>query len=738
MPGPTSERAAPMPRRAPGGDARTPWFPTLAPPPRAPYPGETFGPGPGLGEPVAEPATVRFRVLGELAVLRAGRPVPLGPLKQRLVLAVLLCRANTVVSTDLLTDTVWGDDPPRSARKNLQSYVCALRRVLGPTAPHGAGDAERLAHHPSGYRLTAGPAELDLLAFEELARVGRHAARRGSDRHAAELLREALDLWRGPFLGDLAGHPVVREEASRHEQRRLTVHEDWAEAELARGHAAAVAEALSDPVRDHPLRERLVAAQMTALHRCGRRGEALAVYDRLRQLLAHRLGLDVGPALQALHRQILDTAPATAPAPAPAPAPPSVPPPASPTDLRPTPEPAPAPATGPQPAHTLPADLPDFTGRAETLRRLADLLDVPDRPDAGRAVLLRGPVGVGKTALAVRLAHRVRDRFPDGCAGVRLRRADGSPRPPAAVLAALFRAVSLPEPAPDPGADPDAVEDAAALWRSWLARHRALVLLDDAPEESAVRSLLPGAGPSRVLITSRARLTGLGPLHRVELGPCAPDEALALLDRVIGGDRVRAERAAAERIATAVGRLPLALRVAGSRLAALDPLPLHRYADRLERGPAPLDELAAGDLTVRDRLAAWCRDLPEPARHALDRLGTLPGPLFSLADAAAALGRTEDEAERVLESLVEAGVTTRPLADAAHPERPERPEVEAHAHTTAHAPHAPHAAPHADPRTGPHAPYAPYAPHELHELPVLLHAHARERAAGAPPRRGDR
>ncbi|MFF7633024.1 BTAD domain-containing putative transcriptional regulator [Kitasatospora sp. NPDC008050] len=600
-----------------------------------------------------DPAAVRFRVLGELSVEVAGRPLPLGPIKQRLVLGVLLCHPNTTVSTDLLTEAVWGDEPPRSARKNLQAYVSALRKLLG-----AAAGPDRLVHHGTGYVLRTTAHESDLLRFDELARAGRRAARLGAGAHAARLLREALDLWTGPLLADLGHCELVRSEAHRRAARRLAVYEDWAEAELELGRAPAVAEGLSEVLAAHPMRERLCAAQMTALYRSGRQSEALGVYDDLRQLLARQLGLQVGPALETLYRSMLDGR-------------------ADPGPRRPAPEgAAPRPAV---PRTVLPADLPDFTGRRDLTQELVAALTGP-----ARTAVLSGTVGAGKTTLAVHVAHRLPHEFPDGRLIVKMTREDGAPRHPCSVLAELCRITGLS------GAVPEDEEEAAALWRSWLASRRLLLLLDDAPDEGSIRHLLPGAGASAVLVTSRSRLVGLGPVHRLELGPYALGEAVELLGRIAGPARVAADRGVAERIATSLGLLPLAIRVSGSKLAVLRQLSLTEYAARLDGSPALLDELAAGDLAVRARLAGWWSGLPEAARAALRRLGRLPVPLFTLAEAMSALGCGEQASLRVLESLIELGVLGCPLGEVC-------------AHTA------------------------------LYEVPLLVHLYAREQSEAGTP-----
>ncbi|MFH9269233.1 BTAD domain-containing putative transcriptional regulator [Streptomyces sp. NPDC017546] len=577
---------------------------------------------------------VHVSLLGPLTARLDGRELQLGPRKQRLVLATLLARPNTPVPVGVLIDAVWPDDPPRTARKNLQVYVSAARALLGPA---GDGTRHRVVHGCGGYLLRIAEGELDTLRFGALARAGRAAAGRGDLPGAARLLREALDLWEGPPLNDLRDSAEVAEEADRLEARCLTVFEDWAEAEIELGRAAVAVDGLRDLVERHPLRERLRAAWMNSLHQSGRQAEALAVYDDYRQLLARELGLEPSPAMAGLYRSMLGRG----------------------REAR-----RPAAARETVSAVALPACTGAFTGRRDELRDLLDVLGGGEE----RVVVVSGPAGAGKSALAVRAAHLLADRFPDGRVQVRVRREDGTARGPAEVLAELGRLCGVAGAAPaGPEGGPGDVRAAGALadaWQGWLARHRALVVLDDVPGEAAVRGLLPRSGRCSVLVTARGQLAGLAPVHRIALPAPADGEALELLGKLIGAGRLRTDPGAALRIVRACGALPLAVEVSGMRLAVLRHLPLAEYAARLEDPSAALDELVAGDVSVRDRIASGWRDLADGERRVLGRLaGLSEDGGFTLDRATAALGCGERTAIRAVESLIHAGAVTSPAGE---------------------------------------------------------------------------
>lgn len=567
-----------------------------------------------------EPDAFRFSVLGPLSLEAGGTPVPLGPLKQRLVLALLLCRANSIVSTERLTETVWGDHPPRSARKNLQVYVAALRKIL-----HAVGAGDRFEHALGGYSLRLAPGELDLLRFQQSVRAGRTAVAAGSTAAAARHLRRALELWRGPALADLRGSEILAAEAEHYDARYLHAYEDWAEAELALGNAAAVAENIGVLTERFPHRERLRAVQMRALYRLGRQSEGFAAYESLRQSLASDLGLQPSPVLQNLFRSMLAGE-----------------------------EAAPSPSAPPAAAAAVRSVLPrlphDFVGREQQSAQLTRMLEREGAP----VVVVTGPVGIGKTTFAVHSARRLADRWPGGVLFVRMRDEDGRPRTWPDVLAELDRLTGCTDGAV---ADPRV---GAARWQAWFADRRALLVLDDAVDEASVRPLVPGGGKCAVLVTSRSRLAGLEAARRLDVPALAPEQARTLLARIIGEERAAGDPASVERIVAATGCVPLAVRVSGLKLSALRYLPLREFAARLADPATRLGELTAGDVAVRSAVEAAWRDLADEHRAVLRRLGSLPAPVFTLRDAAGVLGCGDDAACRLLESLIDAGALQSP------------------------------------------------------------------------------
>lgn len=557
------------------------------------------------------PLPLYFTMLGSFAAYRYGQAVPLGPLKQRMVLGALLSSPNTFVSVDALTEVVWSDEPPRTARKNLQVYVSNLRSLLGPESASGKS---RIVHQFGGYMIHVTDEEVDALQMRVLAQ-----AAHGLDPHAAVgWLRQAMHLWQGRPMHDLCGSPSLATEAEKLEHRCLNVVEDWAECEISLGHAPMVVDRLRDLVDCHPLRERLQTAYMNALHQTGRRAEALAVYDSYRRLLSSELGLDPGGAIAETYRTVLAGVNSS-------------------------------PCVSTTPRTSLPLDTNDLIGHK---KQLVSLLDALSESTSSRVVILDGPTGSGKSAIAVRAAHLLADQYPNGRFLCRLKGSDGTPGLER-TLSELSRLTQAP-------ADLQG-------WHQWLQRNRALIIFDDVPEEQAVRHLLPADGQVDVVITARGRLGGLTPSRRFTIPQMETADALELLARFISDARIQADRSSALRIVRACGMVPLGIRIAGMRLAVLRHLPLTEYADRLAEPTAALDELSVGDFHVRDRLARAWIDMPAGEANALACLASqMPeGGPFTVAEAAAALGCEPHVAIRIIEDLITVGAVTVPEREAA-------------------------------------------------------------------------
>jgi DNA-binding SARP family transcriptional activator len=337
-------------------------------------------------------AAIEFRVLGPLEVSRRGRSLSIGAGKPGALLALLLVHANEVVSTDRLIDGLWGERPPKSAAKLLQGYVSHLRRSLadGPGDEHHAGEGVLLTR-PSGYVLRLEPGQLDAERFRTLLEKARTALARGAAGAASLILREALDLWRGPPLADFAYEPFAQEEIARLEELRLMALEERIEAYLALGRQAELVGELEALIGRHPLRERLRAQLMLALYRCDRQSEALQAYKEARQLLVAELGLEPGRRLRELEQAILRQDPSLDPRP----------PPAAPSESRSVSSSVDQPAPEHQPGSV-------FVGREREVAALVRALD-DALAGRGRLLVIGGEPGIGKSRLAEELASRATD-----------------------------------------------------------------------------------------------------------------------------------------------------------------------------------------------------------------------------------------------------------------------------------------------------------------------------------------
>ncbi|GGQ43121.1 AfsR/SARP family transcriptional regulator [Couchioplanes azureus] len=553
---------------------------------------------------------MQFGILGPLTVVDGGVEVAVTAGRDRTMLAMLLLHEGRIVSLDDLIDAVWEDDPPATARAQVHTCVSRLRRLLPPGA---------IRTDPAGYGIVVGADDLDLHTFTRLTSRARSD---GTPREqAAALLREALALWRGPALAGL-GAPVLRGFAAVLDEEHGTAVEDWIELELAGGNAREIVGELTGLVERHPLRERLRAQLMLTLHRLDRQADALAEYRRAGTLLRRELGVEPGPALQDMHRRILRGEV--------------------------TPEPAARlPAV---PVYRLPRGVEDFTGRTEMVTRL---LHAAARTNV---LVIDGMAGSGKTTLAIRLATLLRSDYPDGQLFLDLQgHSERDPLTPGAALLALLRQLGV-----EPSRIPPDPEDRAAQWQSELVQRRILVVLDNAASSAQVAPLLPATATGLCLITSRRRLAGLDGGHPESLPVLDEQEALRLL-RSIVGDRVAREPEAARQLTRLCGYLPLAIRLAGARLAHR---PRWAVADLVRRlDEAVLPELAAENRTVASAFALSYGQLSEPTQRLFRLLGLHPAGQFGAVSAAALGGLSLRDAQDLLDELVDVHLVEEPAPD---------------------------------------------------------------------------
>jgi DNA-binding SARP family transcriptional activator len=576
---------------------------------------------------------VRFRILGPLETRTGEGWAGIGAPKWRSLLATLLINAGQVVPTDRLIMELWGDEPPARATNLVSIYALRLRRLIGDENGH------LLRTRAPGYQLSLEPGDLDASRFDELVRAGRQALAEQAPDRAADLLAEALGLWRGGALVDVPATPLVTAEASRLEDARLDAAELRIEADIGCGRYVQVTPELTRLVADHPLREGLWGLLMQALDGAGRHAEALAAYARGREVIAEELGVDPGEQLQALYERILTE------------------------DAR-QPQPARPEAVPPM---QLPAGIADFTGRALDVKRLCELQ--PGAADASPGAVMIGLVtgagGLGKTTLAVHVAHRLRPHFPDGQLYVDLLGASPQPLRAADVLARFLRDLGV-----DGARIPSDEDERAALLRTRLTGRRVLMLLDNARDAAQVRPLLPGSSGCAVLVTSRTMLPDLAVARLVDLDVLGEQEARALFASIVGPERADAGAEATGEVLAACAGLPLAIRIAGARLAARRGWTVRTLASRLHSEQRRLDELTAGDLAVRACFAVSFASLPgrpgpdgiDPAR-AFRLLGLWQGPSIGLPAAAALFGQPEASAADALELLVDAHLLESPAPD---------------------------------------------------------------------------
>jgi DNA-binding SARP family transcriptional activator/tetratricopeptide (TPR) repeat protein len=587
-----------------------------------------------------EPGDLQVRLLGPVEVLAAGQPVAITQPGLRALLALLALSANRVVSESALIDGLWRDEAVRPREGNLHAQVYQLRRRL--TAMEPGRTSSRLVTKPPGYQLGLGPEESDLSRFTGLVARGRAAARGGDTEAAISALGEALALWRGPALADVADiTDRLAAEAAALDEQRLAVQADHADAALAAGRHAELAVDLGPLVAQHPLRERLRRQLMLALYRSGRQADALACYQAGWRVLRAELGVEPGPELKDLQDKILHADPSLA-----------------------APSAGVRANVGPVVPRQMPAGARHFVGRAPELKQLDALLsqEVP----GGTVVItaISGIGGIGKTALALRWGHQVAAHFPDGQLYVNLRGYDpgGVPLTPAEAIRGFLDALGVP-----PTEIPESPDVQVALYRTILADRRMLIVLDNARNPDHVRPLLPASPGCLVIVTGRSAMTGLSITDgavTIPLGLVSQAEAEELMAARLGPDRLAAEPEATAQLIELCGRLPLALAITAARAAAHPAAALASFAAQMSSEHDRLDAFDVGDATTSVRAVfSWSvGQLSDGAARLFRILGVHPGPDFTAAAASSLAGLPAHEARRLLAELVGASLISEQVS----------------------------------------------------------------------------
>ncbi|MFI6282622.1 AfsR/SARP family transcriptional regulator [Streptomyces sp. NPDC050988] len=620
---------------------------------------------------------VDLLALGPLELWHQGRQYALGSLKERHVLAILLHSRGAPVSVDTLVERVWDDDDlPAAPVEALRTYLSRLRTRLH----RAVGDdalVERAA--PRRYRLRVEREDdVDFVRLELLRAQARAAAGRGDTEYAVGLLHAAQALWRGEPFAEFTGAWAASARARLTEDHRR-VREERIRLELELGRHADLIGELHELVSLDPLAQQAVAALMLALYRSGRDGEALGLYRDTRDRLADELGIDPGADLRELHHRVLTQDPGLRePGPRdPAPGASSIR-----TASGETPESVPA-GSGEDSSvrgqgaggevrdqrrsaaaadrgsvgSSLPRDTRDFTGRGSELEAML-AATVPAPGGNGTALpltVVHGMPGVGKSALIIHAAHRMRSLYPAGQFYVDLRGySDQPPYEPADALAFLLHTVGVPDPLPE------TLDERTARWREWTAYHRVLVVLDNARDAEQVRPLLPGSPECHAIVASRNRLAGLDGAMSIPLDVLSVSEAASLFARIVGAARV-SDTSALRRVVELCSCHPLTVQLLASRFRHRDTWDLEYVADRLTRAGDRLDEF---DQRVAAAFGLSYSDLDASARLLFRHLALHPGPDITLEAATELCGGPDtDEVRRAADDLLDRHLLNEPVRD---------------------------------------------------------------------------
>lgn len=561
--------------------------------------------------PTVTAPVVRFQILGPVRMWRDGEEMDLGPRQRRTMLALLLARERQSASLSELVELLWEQEPPAHAVNLVHRHVGRLRRQCEPGLPNRAS-GRFLVPRGGGYGMAVDADSLDLLSFRGLAeRAGAEPPER-----AHPLYAEALRWWNGPVAADL--EPIHRSHPAftAIEREYSAVVDAFARTSLKLGRPRMALPALAEAADRHPYDEAVQAWLLLVLAASGRQGDAVARYQLVSRRLREELGVDPGPELREAYEQVLRQQFPSAGVVRTAPA-------------------------------QLPADLPFFTGRADLLAQVR-----------GPVVAIHGMPGTGKTALAVRAAHRLTGRYPDGQLYLNLRGFDDA-RPavtPDEALHDLLVGLGV-----DPAAIPPTRQAMTGLYRSLLAGKRMLVVLDDARDDDQVADLLPGTDRSLALVTSRRKLTKLratAGAHLLAVGLPSPAEARGQLRAQVGAQRAAAEPVALDAIVDHCGRLPLALALAGARAAGHPELSLAELADELRQMAEEPERFAYSEISggLRTAYGGSYRRLSLPAARLFRMLSLYPADEVTVPVAAGTSGLPAATAHALLAELDRTGL----------------------------------------------------------------------------------
>jgi DNA-binding SARP family transcriptional activator len=600
---------------------------------------------------------VRFSLLGPVRAWRGPAELDLGPSQQRALLALLVIRANQLVSIDDIIDLLWGQHPPGSAINIIHKYIGSIRRLLEPGLEARAS-GRWLTRRSGAYRLAIDGSMSDLIAFRRTAKDAWSAHLEGRSADALDLYLEVLALRQGVCGEDLDLHGRNRDYFTTVDHEYVIAVARAADAALDSARASQILPLLRQTASTEPLNESLQARLILVLAATGQQAPALSHYQSIRALLSDELGIDPGAEMRAalskvLRQELLSAAcghladPAVTTGPADPPGGQAV-------SSGPSPG-GPAPLVPPA---QLPADLPTFAGRELELAEFSELL----HPSRGTVAIfaINGMAGIGKTAFAIHCAHHAAKHFEDGQLYLNLRGFDSSARAtaPADALGVLLSSLGIPA-----GQMPDGLDARAGLYRSVLARRRVLIVLDNARDAEQVRPLIPAGPGCLVITTSRNPLAGLAMTEGARLLtlnlPCAPT-AKETLERRLGADRVAAEPEAVDEIIQRCGRLPLALAIVSARAAAHPGFTLASIAADLRRTHGRLDAFSTAGL-AHDALTVFSWSYRHLCPHAcrLFRLLSLcPATDITIAAAASLLGAPPEAANRLMAELASTALVT--------------------------------------------------------------------------------